>query len=138
MGRRVEALAVGSLVVGIAAFLLGPPPSRVTRENFDRIREGMSRAEVEGILGPRGVYANGPVFLPALKQCVLAGEPTDATWAWYTDDATVRIDFDESGGVVETRFGPTSRIKQGPLDNLLWRAENLLWRAERQLRRWFP
>jgi hypothetical protein len=106
VGRRVEALAVGLLVVGIADLLLWPQPSRVTRENFDRIREGMSRAEVEAILGPPVVYANGPVFLPALKQCVLGGEPRGPTYlAWYTDDATVSIDFDESGGVVMTRFG---------------------------------
>ncbi len=128
MGRRVEALAVGSLVVGIAAFLLWPSPSRVTRENFDRIRERMSRAEVEAILGPPGVYANGPMFLPALKQWALFFTVSE----WYTDDAWVTIAFDDSGGVVVTRFvGPMSRMEQSPLDNLLWR-------AQRHGSRWLP
>src|SRR5262249_52873293 len=98
----------------------------------DRIRKGMSVAEVEAILGRPGVYANGPVFLLALKQRALGNEISDAAHlTWYTDDATVSVDVDDSGGGVMTRFGPTSREEQGPLDSLLWR-------AKRQWRTWFP
>ncbi len=40
--------------LGFALLLLvsGCAPSTVTRENFDRIEPGMTRAEVEKILGP--------------------------------------------------------------------------------------
>jgi hypothetical protein len=55
------ARGAGGLAVVVAAgvVVLWPQPqpsSRVTRENFDRIHDGMSRAEVEAILGPRGDY----------------------------------------------------------------------------------
>jgi hypothetical protein len=129
MGRRVEALAVGLLVVGIAAFLMWPQPSRATWENFDRIRKGMSRAEVEAILGPEGDYRTGPQqCLPSLKQTV--GESATVS-DWFADDAFFSIGFDESGGVVMTLVDPTSRTEQGPLDNLRWR-------LKRQWHRWFP
>src|SRR5258708_730719 len=54
-------LAVGLIaLVGVAAFVAWPRPDRVTRENFDRIKVGMSRTEVEAILGPQGDYTTGP------------------------------------------------------------------------------
>src|SRR5258707_1119920 len=40
------------LLVGIAA--LFPPPPAVTKENFDRIEVGMTRAQVEAIFGKPG------------------------------------------------------------------------------------
>jgi hypothetical protein len=125
--KRIEALAVGLLVVGIAALLLWPEPpepDRVTQENFDRISDGMSRAEVEAILGPPGDSTSEPPsqLYPSLKSLGLD---------WDADTAWVSIGFDDSGGVVRKRFYSMSRREQGPLDNLLWR-------AKRQWRRWFP
>jgi hypothetical protein len=43
-GPTVALLAAG-------AFVLWPRPDRITRENFGRIKEGMSRAEVEATPG---------------------------------------------------------------------------------------
>src|SRR5207244_1769666 len=45
-------------------FLLGAwsflfPPSRINRENLDRIKKGMTEREVEKILGPYGRYSTG-------------------------------------------------------------------------------
>ncbi len=41
-----------SLGLGLLLWISGCAPSTVTRENFDRIEPGMTRAEVEKILGP--------------------------------------------------------------------------------------
>jgi hypothetical protein len=47
-------------LAGAAAVALWPRSSRVTRENFERIRKGMSRGEVEAILGTPGDYRTFP------------------------------------------------------------------------------
>jgi hypothetical protein len=57
------ALAVGLVLLGAFLGLAWPRPSRVTAANFERIKEGMSRAEVEAILGPPGDYTTGPTFI---------------------------------------------------------------------------
>jgi hypothetical protein len=63
MRRRTLLVALAGLpvVVAAGAVVLWPrTPSRITLENCNRIREGMSRAEVEAILGPPGDYRTGP------------------------------------------------------------------------------
>jgi hypothetical protein len=70
----------GSLEVTVAALLLlwtprpkpapiSPPPPRpwVTQESVHRIKSGMSRAEVEAILGPPGDYTTRPVSCFSLR-----------------------------------------------------------------------
>jgi hypothetical protein len=52
--RLLVVLAGLAVVVAAGVVVLWPRPDRVTRVNCDRIREGMSRAEVVGILGPPG------------------------------------------------------------------------------------
>ena len=59
--RKLIALAGLAVLVAAGAFVLWPRPDRITRANYDRIRMGMSRAEVEAILGPPGDYTTGPV-----------------------------------------------------------------------------
>jgi hypothetical protein len=131
------ALAAGLLaLVGVAAFVAWPRPDRITRENFDRIKVGMSRAEVEAILGPPGDYRTGPVavlqdtgtsdldtpYIPrGLRDCAL----------WLDDNAWVIFYFDEAGFVMIRWYDPAVREEQTPLDNLIWR-------AKRQWRTWFP
>jgi hypothetical protein len=123
-----------AVLVAVGAFVLWPrtdPTLRITRENFDGIKEGMSREEVEAILGPEGDYTTGPVDFPSLQQWGFLEELRDATFlAWVTDTAWVSIALNEPGGVVRTRFVPIQRFEQGPLDNLRWR-------AKRQWRQWW-
>ena len=53
--KLLVTLAVGLVaLIGVAALVAWPRAERITPENFDRIKEGMSRAEVEAILGPPG------------------------------------------------------------------------------------
>jgi hypothetical protein len=65
--RRTFWLSAATLLVAIvvgAWFLV--PPSRINRENFERIQAGMSESQVTAILGqPRLVRINGvPILVP--------------------------------------------------------------------------
>src|SRR5262245_23034627 len=52
-------LAGLAVVVAAGAVVLWPRADRITLENYDRIRDGMTRAEVEAILGPPGDQRTG-------------------------------------------------------------------------------
>jgi hypothetical protein len=59
--RKWLAALVGLVAVSaVGPFVLWPRPNRVTEENFDRIKEGMSLADVEAVLGAPGDYRSGP------------------------------------------------------------------------------
>jgi hypothetical protein len=134
------ALAGLAVVVAAGVVVLSQQnqPDRVTRENYDRIHDGMSRAEVEEILGSPGDYRTGlgetrflgrwspewDVISPELFE-----DRRSAYW-WHSDSVAIWIEIDESGHVLFKDAYPTRRT-QGPLDNLLWR-------AKRQWHRWFP
>ncbi len=60
---RLLALAGLVVLAAVGAFVLWPRADRITRENFDRIREGMGREELEAILGPPGDHRTGPVVV---------------------------------------------------------------------------
>jgi hypothetical protein len=117
MRNRLDVLIVGLFVVGLAALLVWPQPDQVTQENFDRIRKGMNRAEVESILGPPGDYRFTRMqCLPSFKQRAIELD-------WYTDTASVNVCLDESHGVVEMRFYEPYGGEAGYLDALLYRAK---------------
>ena len=57
--RKLLVVLAGLAVVAAGVVVLWPRPDRITRENCDRIRPGMTRAEVEAILGPPDDYRTG-------------------------------------------------------------------------------
>jgi hypothetical protein len=130
------ALAGLAVVVAVGVVVLWPRQNRITQENFDRIREGMSLAEVEAILGPPGDYRTGPT---AYEEVGPTEEYDPTRMEWWTDTLLIDIDFDETGPLerggtqraAKAWVDPCTRVPQGPLDNLLWR-------AKRQWHRWFP
>jgi hypothetical protein len=142
--KLLVVLAALAVVVAAGAVVLWPRPERVTKENYDRIRAGMTRAEVEAILGPPGDYRTGhgemdyggtwlsdpgPGF--ALRTSWGPGESTKYLRAdWMGDSFGIVILIGQSGSVVH-KLGLPRRTPQGPLGNLLWR-------LKRQWRRWFP
>jgi hypothetical protein len=149
--RTLLVVLAGLAVVAAGAVVLWPREDRVTRANFGRIRTGMSRAEVEAILGPPGDYRTGhgetaygymgtgwlpdppPGLADALAWNIFPGQsPEDARrWAnWLGDSFIISIVIDESEQVKLKQIDPRRRT-QGPLDNLLWR-------FKRQWHRWFP
>jgi hypothetical protein len=119
-------MAVGlAVLVGVGAFLwLRPNPAlRITHENCDRIRAGMTRAEVEAILGPPGDYTTGPTspkptspkwdgqdLLPLYVRLGLGDDPGPATCeSWDCDSASITVSFAQNGSVLGAGFTPMTR-----------------------------
>jgi hypothetical protein len=135
-----------ALLAGTSLTLLPRAPSRITAENVERIREGMSLAEVDAILGPYGDYTSGPVLPLDDGSCVdvsgmsynesvdTPGRRSDGSLSnagWACDSGYAEVFFDRHSRVTDAWFQPYGRMPQTPL-------ENLLWRCERRWRRWFP
>jgi hypothetical protein len=129
--KLLVVLAGLAVVVAVGVVVLWPRADRVTRENFDCIRKGMTPQEVEGLLGPPGDYSTGPTTTSDASIFQMFDfRDTSHISFWETDTASVRIYFAASG-VTYAEYQPLARREQGPLDNLLWRAKRL-WH------RWFP
>ncbi len=152
--RRWALSGLAIALVALAAYCLSHGPERITRENYKRIREGMTRAEVEAILGPPGDYRSGLGELllegshnsiwaedePPVPDSILDqdSEPNGKAWdslsiyyRWFSDNAEVDLRFDDDGRVAGHSFYHRRRTYQPPLDNYVWR-------VKRQWRRWFP
>jgi hypothetical protein len=94
--RKLRWVVVVGLVVlaGLGAFVLWPRLNRVTRENFARIHPGMTRAEVEAILGPCHAFGIRPEGGYARR--------------WFSAEDPPQlfdVQFDASGAVEETFAG---------------------------------
>jgi hypothetical protein len=155
MQRRtlLVALAGLALVVAAAVVLVLPRPSQVKWENINRIQKGMTRAEVEAILGPPGDYrtrfgqtADGSGeedgWIPDPDEY----SPAIATWhdgagenpfgkfageaTWVGDTVVVLVVIDDTGRVLETDTVERRRLGGTIL--------SLFWRAKRLWHRWFP
>jgi hypothetical protein len=138
--RKLVVLVVGlAALVAVAMLVLWPRPDRITRENYERIKEGMSRAEVESLLGAPGDYRTGPVGYQTAEYKEAVGRPASISLRgtkpalWLGDRGLVEVAFGQDGRALDSESGFYRGVKlaQDPLDNLLWR-------AERQWRRWFP
>jgi hypothetical protein len=155
---KLVAAVVAVLATGLA-FALWPRPDWITEANCARLREGMSRAEVEAILGgPAGDYRtvltepnlDEPFLVVSrvLDKDELAREDEALRhltaeerlqWdrlnhpppeRWQGDSGNIYITFWPEGAVCPT-FSTVRTIEQS-------RLENLVWRVKRQWRRWFP
>jgi hypothetical protein len=150
MRRRTLLVALGGIlavVVAAGVVVLWPTqPNRITQENYDRIHGGMTRTEVEAILGPPGDYRTGlgesaldtegrdwfpdsDIHVRRIRAGSLIAELCIWT-SWESDSFAINIEFDDSGSVVD-KVGHPRRTTQGQLDSFLWR-------VERQWHRWFP
>jgi hypothetical protein len=127
------AVVVALVVAHAIAFPRGVPPT-ITEDNANRIRVGMSRAEVLATLGPPGDYRSGQTNWTVNEESVrLRGHTYDA---WQTDWCIIGVEYDSEKRVVEQPAGwPTyqsaCRVEQSRLGNLLWR-------LKRPWQRWFP
>jgi hypothetical protein len=87
----------------------------ITRENFGRFQIGMSRAEVEAILGPPGDYRTGPTTHadPGSWQIVVDGRMQDLRlFTWQADSAIVAVWFGQSDISEWKAFQPTARLPE--------------------------
>ena len=115
--RKRLLLAAGTMagVVGVVLVVLAllPRPG-VTKANFDRVQKGMSKPEVQAILGKRRF---GVDCVP--DRVIRVGEE------WYADDgAEAHIEFERRDG-----------------DEMTWRACSMWWRESfetpfQKIRRW--
>jgi hypothetical protein len=119
---------------------LRPRPSRVTFANYGRIEVGMSKAQVEGVLGPEGGYRTGPTakgprglvaeqgYRRVLSAC--CGTALDALLHWAGEEGDVWLGLDCDGRVLFKVFTQTEPVG-GPLGALRWRLGRrgeALWR----------
>jgi hypothetical protein len=89
------------LGVGNFAILLTAPSRRsgITKENFDRIRDGMTEAEVEEILGgPPGTYTDRLVVVP------MEGTSFRRWWVGHEGVITILVTPDEPPTVCDKKF----------------------------------
>jgi outer membrane protein assembly factor BamE (lipoprotein component of BamABCDE complex) len=136
--RWVLALA-GLIAAGMV--MSGCQPSRLTIENCDRIREGMTRAEVEAIVGvPPGDYrlrppedeqidSNSTASFQKMQSSTRSfGETLER---WRNDQVLLMVVFDSEGKVNHEIHGKPATSDAGPF-------ESFLWRVKRHWQRWFP
>ena len=129
-------VVLASLAVVVAAILvfLRPWGDRITTANFSHVRPGMTRGEVEAVLGgPPGDYATVRTVSanrPYEYVVNIAGGSAVRCSDWRDDYCLVRATWDEGGAVSGVVWEPNKASGVGPLGNLRRR-------FERQWRRWF-
>jgi hypothetical protein len=115
-----ELLAIGAFVV-----LTDPDQSTIMLGHYCRIKMGMSRDEVETILGPPGDYTTGPVWWPEgmvghreLGDFHIESEgsgdesfpPPEGISEWIRDAARIRVNYGLKG-VCFKKFQPAGPKK---------------------------
>jgi hypothetical protein len=114
------------MLVSASVLLLWPWPQadRVTRENFSRLEEGMSRADVDAILGPLGDYRTGDTNLALSGPTVFGQSGRSQAYTWRGDTANIKVGFDPSGHLFAASY-QAMRRSENPIDNILFRAFRL-------------
>lgn len=102
MVKRLELAGVGLLCLIMLAGLLGPgltgcAPSKVNKDNFDKIRLGMTQEEVQGLLGP-------PTEATGLEIPVFSGTAAK----WVQGETIITIQF-VNGKVVAKEFSKQAK-----------------------------
>jgi hypothetical protein len=124
MRRKLWLVALGGgvlLAAGLVAYCLlvasSRPPVHADRAAHDRIRVGMTGAEVEALLGgPPGDYTTGPCMVTAMGLWAEGATYRD----WVSDEGSITVAFDPDGRVVGKVFNQVSRMDRGwgPLEQL--------------------
>ena len=144
MRRRTLLVLLAALAVVVAAGTVVLWPARDRIAAARGITPGMSPSDVKAVLGPPGDYTSGPGHPASYDVDYLLdaraafykpaqSEPhwlTPATEWWLCDGGWIGVCFDRDNKVEVVVLRPFARDRQGPL-------ENLFWRAKRQWHRWF-
>jgi hypothetical protein len=130
---RLFALATGLTLLLSGALNRQPFAPGLTQGNFDRVRIGMARPEVEALLGqPRLQDRQGSVLeLPDGRR--VASHPDRGSWTWGRGDLSddLSVSFDESGRV-SSKFSEVFQVRYPPPSFSL-----VEW-LKGQWRKWFP
>ncbi len=125
-------LAVSLLVLlAVAAkpILLPAGNPHITEANYDRIRWGMERDELETILGRPGDYRTRPVS-DFRTRSNLPGSLPEPDLEWLGDEATILVCLDAHGAVCGHQFRQKRPRPVGLFDLLRWRWDH--WRESRR------
>jgi hypothetical protein len=122
MRRRKLFLALMALAVVVVVWPARTREARITPENCARIQMGMTRAEVEAILGPPRDYTSTANVEPIF---------TFVDEVWAVDGLALGVNFSPVGKVTST-----STCHRSLGEHALF--TNLYYRAMRQWNRWFP
>jgi hypothetical protein len=110
--RRRAALAAAGLAVFIILWWVLFGSGEISRENYERIEQGMTYEQVEAILGSRGYHDNLRTsdFLrdedDTWKEPGPEGKPKTAYRRdfWVSEQYVVTVAFDKAGGAVAKSF----------------------------------
>jgi hypothetical protein len=136
----VGLLAVALVLVGAVLALVMPRHCPVNRAAFERIKPGMTRAEVHAILGgPQGDYRTRPPrprpFISAITDGVSNGVLLLSEW-WQGDEGAAVIEYrvcwpnllTAHAEVARARFVDADPHHPGLVELIRWRLKRLLWR----------
>jgi hypothetical protein len=124
-----------TLVIASASLLW---PSRVARETANRIHPGMSRAEVEAILGPKAELIYRPLVPSQKPQQVVQDAGSRQAIAcvpvyrWGDDSGAIWITFDDARRVDDVYYYPPRQIVDPSF------LESLCSWVKSKWQRWFP
>jgi hypothetical protein len=125
----VDVLAGMAVVLAVVLPLVLPMRCPVNRAAADKIKPGMTQAEVEKALGgPPGDYRTKP-GLPGVDGW--SGLPFGRLETWSGDSGDVLVCFGEDGLVQRAVFLEVSRQEPSP-------AATAKWRLKRLEQRWLP
>jgi hypothetical protein len=100
--------------------------SHITRENYHRIKIGMTLNEVRSILGPPGDYSTGQT-VSAVKDLdghdieAVPDAPDGEVRCWTSDTSRILVETDTSIGVTSKAYFKLCKSEQGPLAAFQWR-----------------
>jgi hypothetical protein len=119
MNRRARrplllTLAATLLVTLVAVWLLWPRTA-ITRENAEKIRPGMTLAEVEAILGgPARDESTGPPASDLSEALEAYDRP--GRLKWQSDHVVMWLNLDAAGNVGQVSTVPVRRADESTLD----------------------
>jgi hypothetical protein len=122
MPRRKRVLMWAGLLVvlagaGMAGMVLLWPCSSINRNTFEKVKPGMSLAEVKALFHvPAGDYTSRPVELPTFHSHE-AAPGTDLKF-WAGDDGLIIVEFDPHERVTTAEFYEVRLVPQSLLDRL--------------------
>jgi hypothetical protein len=130
--RRLACVAISCCLAGtvVCAFVLGRARDSITEANYRRLADGMTRDQVEQILGgPAGDYSGGTAD-PTAPITIHDGERSysflNDDWGywsrgevWIGHEAAIRVTFDVDGKVCGSGYRFIGSIRISPLRRLL-------------------
>jgi hypothetical protein len=114
-------LALVVVLGGLAVGLVFLPGGRVTRENCQRIKEGMTEAEVRAILGKPW---DDSLFDPegaSFRASFSGSTPWKYSRHWIGDDCVILVSFGDNGRAWCPVFIPDPDITRSSLPARVWR-----------------